>query len=110
MASNEEINSSSAGSDVSTSGITDAEAEVYDRQLRVWGMKAQLKLRKSHVLVIGVDGLCTELCKTLCLAGVNSISIWDDRAIDREALSANFILNLSHLGKNVCIRLGFHSF
>ena len=81
--------------------ITDDEAEMYDRQIRLWGMDAQLKLRQSRVLVVGVDGLCAEVCKNICLAGVNSIYVWDDRVVDQNCLSANFVLSDAHKGKNV---------
>ena len=88
---------------MSTNLITDDEAAIYDRQIRLWGMNAQLQLRKARILVIGVDGLCTEVCKNICLAGVSSIHIWDDKNIDKIDVAGSFILRTEHLGQNVCL-------
>lgn len=38
------------------SAITLEEAELYDRQIRLWGVEAQKNLRAADVLVIGLSG------------------------------------------------------
>ncbi|KAH7830917.1 U4/U6 small nuclear ribonucleoprotein PRP31 [Monocercomonoides exilis] len=80
--------------------ITDLEAAIYDRQIRIWGLDAQTVLRKSRILAIGVSGLCIETCKNLCLAGVNSIALWDDREVSESCSSANFFFSENDLHKN----------
>ena len=41
--------------------LTAEEAAVYDRQLRVWGVEAQQRMRSSHVLVLGCRGAAIEV-------------------------------------------------
>jgi len=79
--------------------ITEDEAAVYDRQIRVWGIEAQKRsefsfsalfpsiasfalfahtfgilldhsLRASKVLVVGLGSFGAELCKNIVLAGI----------------------------------------
>ena len=87
---------------MSTGPITDAEAQIYDRQIRLWGMDAQLQLRKSRILVVGLDALSTEVCKNICLAGVSSIYLWDYRDVDAQTISSTFLPLGSSSQKNVC--------
>lgn len=93
--------------------ITDDEAAIYDRQIRVWGLDAQkrwvlvrlmdeklypvlqssflcflfvlhflyCRLRAANVLVVGVDGLTGEVMKNIVLAGINSLTLLDDREV-----------------------------
>eukprot|EP00252_Welwitschia_mirabilis_P008825 TRINITY_DN2102_c0_g3_i1.p1 TRINITY_DN2102_c0_g3~~TRINITY_DN2102_c0_g3_i1.p1 ORF type:complete len:329 (-),score=85.45 TRINITY_DN2102_c0_g3_i1:117-1070(-) len=72
--------------------LTDQETAVYDRQIRVWGVDAQKRLSKSRVLVIGVTGVVSELCKNLVLAGLGSLTLMDDNPVTAEASSANFLV------------------
>lgn len=37
------------------------EAQVYDRQIRLWGVEAQKRLRSSHVLISGLNGVNAEV-------------------------------------------------
>lgn len=61
--------------------ITDDEAALYDRQIRLWGVGAQKKLRAADVLLIGCNGLGSEVVKTLVLAGINSVTIVDHEKV-----------------------------
>mmetsp|Transcript_20067 Transcript_20067/g.45495 ORF Transcript_20067/g.45495 Transcript_20067/m.45495 type:complete len:335 (-) Transcript_20067:231-1235(-) len=45
-------------------------SEVYDRQIRLWGVEAQSKMSSASVLYIGITCLSTEILKNLALAGV----------------------------------------
>ena len=45
--------------------IGDKEAELYDRQLRLWGFEAQRRMQQSKVLFVGVTGLQAEVYYTL---------------------------------------------
>lgn len=82
-----------------TDSFTDEEAKVYDRQIRLWGIHAQQKIRSADVLVIGLTGLATEVVKNLVLAGINSITLIDDKLVtDFDMLSNLFTRN--QVGKN----------
>ena len=84
-----------------TTALSEAEAEVYDRQIRVWGVETQQRLRQAHVLVvlaatggdgsasaddrrevtttsIGTHGLAAETLKNIVLAGVGRVRVRDD--------------------------------
>jgi len=43
--------------------ITEAEAQLYDRQIRLWGLDAQKRLRSAKILVAGMRGLGNEVAK-----------------------------------------------
>ncbi|KAJ3671858.1 hypothetical protein LUZ60_007937 [Juncus effusus] len=74
--------------------LTAHETALYDRQIRVWGVDAQKRLSKAHVLVAGLNGTTVEFCKNIVLAGVGSLTLMDDRSITQEVLTANFLIPL----------------
>ena len=61
--------------------LTKAEAAVYDRQLRVWGVEAQQRMMSSKVLVVGVGGVACEICKNLILGGVGQLTMMDHQKV-----------------------------
>ncbi|KAK9835508.1 hypothetical protein WJX74_002008 [Apatococcus lobatus] len=71
--------------------LTEAEAAVYDRQLRVWGVETQKRLNAAKVLIIGCSGLAAETAKNIVLAGLGSLSIMDSRSC-KDACSNNFLI------------------
>ena len=74
--------------------LTKQQAELYDRQIRLWGVEAQQRMQTSNVLLIGLSGVHTEVAKNLVLAGVN-VTIADSRiAIERTWELNFFLLNL----------------
>lgn len=82
-----------------TSTFTDEEAKVYDRQIRLWGMQAQQKIRSTDVLVIGLAGLATEVVKNLVLTGINSITLMDDKAVTNFDMMSN-LFTRNQVGMN----------
>ncbi|RUS23387.1 hypothetical protein BC937DRAFT_92505 [Endogone sp. FLAS-F59071] len=80
--------------------ITEDEAALYDRQIRLWGLEAQQRMRNSNILVAGMRALSNEVCKNLVLAGVGAITILDHEAVTAEDLGAQFFLTEADLGKN----------
>ncbi len=48
--------------------LTAEEAAIYDRQLRVWGVEAQQRMRSSKVLVLGCRGAAIEVRPLLPLS------------------------------------------
>ena len=88
---------------MSITALSEAEAEVYDRQIRVWGVETQQRLRQAHVLVVlaratggaadadrrelttttttaavGTHGLAAETLKNIVLAGIGRVRVRDD--------------------------------
>ncbi|DBA82539.1 hypothetical protein WJX79_008668 [Trebouxia sp. C0005] len=57
--------------------LSEAEAAVYDRQLRVWGIEVQKRLNAAKILIAGYTGLAVEVAKNIVLAGVGSLSLMD---------------------------------
>lgn len=79
--------------------ITDDEAALYDRQIRLWGAEAQKKLREAKILVAGVNGVGSELIKNIVLAGIKSLTVLDDEIVTDYDNTANLFTS-RQLGKN----------
>lgn len=77
------------------------EVALYDRQIRLWGMDAQEKIRNARILLIGMRGVGNEIAKNLVLAGINSLTVMDDALAAPEDLAACFLINEEHVGKPV---------
>ena len=77
------------GADSTAAGLTEEQAAVYDRQLRVWGVEAQRRLGASRILVAGLTGLAAEACKNVALAGVGAVVLYDDGAPAKDAAPGN---------------------
>ena len=45
--------------------ISENEAKLYDRQIRLWGIDAQQRMSKTRLLVFGMKGISAEVCKNL---------------------------------------------
>ncbi|PWN49689.1 hypothetical protein IE53DRAFT_317189, partial [Violaceomyces palustris] len=74
------------------------EAALYDRQIRLWGLEAQNKLRTSHVLIHSLTGVNTEVIKNIVLSGIGTLSIVDDELIQPEDLGAGFFFREDEVG------------
>lgn len=81
--------------------ITEDEAALYDRQIRLWGLDAQKRLRASRVLVAGVCGLGAEVIKNLVLSGVKSVTLLDHRTVTNVETCSNFLAPHDAIGKNI---------
>ena len=79
--------------------LSAAEAEIYDRQLRLWGIEAQRRMQNSRVLVTGLTTIGAEVVKNLVLAGMN-VTIQDDKLVEESDLRNHFLLSEQDLGKN----------
>lgn len=82
------------------SNLSVEEVAVYDRQIRLWGIDAQNRMRKSKNLIINLGGLSAEVVKNMVLAGVGSVTLVDSKKVEEADLSANFFLEESDLNKN----------
>ncbi|KAA0196965.1 Ubiquitin 1-activating enzyme E1 A [Fasciolopsis buskii] len=79
--------------------ISEAEAALYDRQIRLWGLEAQNKLKCARVLINGMTPVGAELVKNLVLAGIASMDILDEQIVT-QADSSNFLIPVSAIGEN----------
>ncbi|KAL2852881.1 hypothetical protein BJY01DRAFT_81927 [Aspergillus pseudoustus] len=80
--------------------ISADEIALYDRQIRLWGVQAQEKLRSANILLITFKALANEVAKNLVLAGIGSLTIVDDAIVTEEDLAAQFFINQDCVGQN----------
>ncbi|CAN7939503.1 unnamed protein product [Ixodes hexagonus] len=80
--------------------LSEEEANLYDRQIRLWGLESQKRLRSTRVLVAGLNGLGAEVVKSLVLAGVKSITLLDHRNVSADDFSSQFMVQRTDIGKN----------
>jgi len=81
--------------------LSKAEAELYDRQIRLWGIESQEKLRVANVLLINVRALGSEIAKDILLSGINSLTILDNGKVSKEEYARNFLLSKDSIGSNI---------
>ena len=80
--------------------ISADEIALYDRQIRLWGVQAQEKIRQANILLIGLKALGNEIAKNLVLAGVGVLTILDHEVVTEDDFSAQFFVSGEHLGQN----------
>jgi len=80
--------------------ITEQEAELYDRQIRLWGLDAQKRLRSSRVCVLGMGGLGCEVAKNLVLSGVKELKMVDNKLVSNEDATSQFLAPRDKVGEN----------
>ncbi|KAI8061459.1 hypothetical protein BC940DRAFT_322700 [Gongronella butleri] len=80
--------------------ISQDEAAIYDRQIRLWGLEAQQSIGRANILVAGLRAVASEVAKNLVLAGINSITLLDDATVTKQAVDSQFFLQDEHVGKN----------
>ena len=89
-----------AASSGAPSGISADEIALYDRQIRLWGVQAQEKIRSASILLITLRALSNEIAKNLVLAGIKSITIVDHALVTEADLGAQFFISQSDIGLN----------
>ncbi|KAL2156396.1 hypothetical protein VTH82DRAFT_1141 [Thermothelomyces myriococcoides] len=77
---------------VPANGISADEIALYDRQIRLWGMSAQQKIRNANILIITMKALGNEIAKNLVLAGIGSLTILDPEPVTAADMGAQFLL------------------
>ncbi|KAL4890449.1 hypothetical protein BDV59DRAFT_184540 [Aspergillus ambiguus] len=80
--------------------ISADEIALYDRQIRLWGVKAQEKLRSANILLITFKALANEVAKNLVLAGIGTLTIIDHETVKEEDLGAQFFVTEDQVGQN----------
>ncbi|KAF3919174.1 hypothetical protein AA313_de0200479 [Arthrobotrys entomopaga] len=80
--------------------ISADEVALYDRQIRLWGMEAQARMRNAHILLVTIKALGNEIAKNLVLAGIGAITVHDCEIATEEDLGAQFFMEEGLLGRN----------
>nr|CBE66657.1 CG12276-PA [Drosophila ananassae] len=80
--------------------LTEAENELYDRQIRLWGLESQKRLRTAKILIAGLSGLGAEITKNIILSGVNSVKLLDDKPVTEADFCSQFLAARESLGSN----------
>lgn len=91
-------NGTNHGSGAGSGG--DIDESLYSRQLYVLGHDAMRRMQASNVLICGMNGLGVEIAKNVILAGVKSVTIYDDRQVSHDDLSTQYYLSERDIGKN----------
>lgn len=73
--------------------LSKEEIELYDRQIRLWGISAQQRIRASKVLLYNLGGCGTEITKNLVLSGVGSLTIYDSHLLSEDDLFNQFFIS-----------------
>lgn len=66
--------------------VTEQEVTQYDRQIRLWGLEAQQRLRNAKIMVFGLGALGGEITKNLVLAGIGEINVCDSDKVNEKTL------------------------
>ncbi|XP_014213927.1 SUMO-activating enzyme subunit 1 [Copidosoma floridanum] len=80
--------------------LTEDEAALYDRQIRLWGLESQKRLRAASVLLAGLNGYHAEVAKNIILAGVKSVTFLDHRSVTDLDACNQFFIPSTEVGKN----------
>ncbi|KZT28337.1 hypothetical protein NEOLEDRAFT_1058770 [Neolentinus lepideus HHB14362 ss-1] len=78
--------------------ITEDEAALYDRQIRLWGLEAQQRMRNATILIVNLKGTATETIKNIVLAGVGKLIVVDGEDVKDEDLGAGFFFRDEDVG------------
>lgn len=79
------------------------EIALYDRQLRLWGIEAQNRMRKANILLITMKALGNEIAKNLVLAGIGSLTVLDSEMVTESDVASQFFVTEEDIGKNVLL-------
>lgn len=80
--------------------LTEDEAELYDRQIRLWGLESQKRIRTSRILICGLNGLGAEIAKNIILSGVKSVTLLDDKLVSEIDFCSQFLAPHESIGLN----------
>lgn len=79
--------------------LSEDEIALYDRQIRLWGMRAQERMRQAHVLLVNLGSLGTEIVKNIVLSGIGHVTILDNCVVTEQDLGTQFFQSAELVGK-----------
>ena len=82
--------------------LTEQQAAVYDRQLRLWGMETQRRMLESRIFISGLTTLGAEVIKNLVLSGLN-VTIHSCNSVQTQDVECHFLFDEQDIGRNVSI-------
>lgn len=75
--------------------------DMYDRQIRTFGINASEKICNSSACIVGLNGgYGTEVAKNLALCGVKTLYLYDDNTIDNNDLISGYYFSHDDIGKS----------
>lgn len=80
--------------------LTEDEAKLYDRQIRLWGIDSQRSLRSAKILIISMNGLGAEVAKNIILSGVKSVTFMDNVIATEAESFSQFLIPCDKIGSN----------
>lgn len=80
--------------------LSEAETELYDRQIRLWGLESQKRIRTARILIGGLNGLGAEVAKNIILSGVKSITLLDHQQVTKDDFCSQFLVPHQSVGLN----------
>ncbi|KAF9013432.1 hypothetical protein BDQ17DRAFT_1343412 [Cyathus striatus] len=83
-----------------SNNLTEEEASRYDRQMRLWGIEAQQRMRNATILIVQLKGVATEAIKNMVLAGIGKLVIVDGEQVTEEDLGAGFFFRDEDVGES----------
>lgn len=79
---------------------TQIDNNLYDRQIRTYGVDAMKKMSSSSVLIYGLNkGLGTEVAKNLTLGGIRNVYLYDENHVLPSDLETGFYYTTDSIGK-----------
>jgi len=79
--------------------LSDKEFQRYDRQIKIFGIEAQKKLKKSKVTIIGLGGLGSASATYLAALGVGNLRLVDKEKVELSNLNRQVIHWTTDIGK-----------
>ena len=79
--------------------ITPEEYDRYERQIRLFGREGQERLKAAKVFVAGAGGLGSAACVYLAAAGIGTLRIADEGAVERSNLNRQFLYGDEDTGR-----------
>jgi len=77
------------------------DVEMYDRQIRTFGINASEKISNSSACIIGLNGgYGTEVSKNLALCGIKSLYFYDESLINNEDLETGYYYSKDDIDKS----------
>ncbi|KNE97462.1 hypothetical protein PSTG_09296 [Puccinia striiformis f. sp. tritici PST-78] len=78
----------------------DREAQIFDRQLRLWEAEGQKRLTKACAKVCDCSATSAQIVKNLILSGLGHVEMYDDKVVRQSDIGNHFFLNQKSLGQN----------